>query len=140
MAKDFLVAEGESIFQNLWETDTYMGRPTDYYNITLSLSKEAAKELESARVKVKTYQPTDDSGNPSGDPILQRKFQTRYSFPILNEDNSEFSGTDLPRGSKVRVKFTLGKENPELGVPTYLSAVKILEVAEEEESVTATDF
>jgi len=38
------------------------------------------------------------------------------------------------------VKFTLGKENPEHGVPTYLSAVKILELAEEEESVTATDF
>lgn len=140
MAQNFLVAEGESIFQNLWETDTYMGRPTEYFNITLSLSKETVSELESAKVKVKTYQPTDDSGNPSGDPILQRKFQTRYSFPILNEDNTEFIGTNLPRGSKVRVKFTLGKENPEHGVPTYLSAVKILELAEEEESVTSADF
>jgi hypothetical protein len=59
----------------------------------------------------------------------QRKFSTKYEVPMFDADGNEFSGR-LTRGSKVRVKYAEGKPHPVHGTSTYLSAIKVIELAE----------
>ena len=48
---------------------------------------------------------------------------------MFDAEGNEFNGR-LTRGSKVRVKYAEGKPHPVHGTSTYLSAIKVVELAE----------
>ena len=114
-----MITEGVVAFESLKEHDSYMGQTTGKYTITLTLSPEEAEKVEQCGVKLKFYE-----GNP------QRKFSTAYDVPVVDTEDKPFVG-NLPRGSKVRVLWKEGQPHPVHGVSTYLSRVRVLEVADD---------
>lgn len=122
------VVTGTVAFESLRQTDVYNGMDTGKYNVTLTLDPDSAELLASQGVKTKIYE-----GNQ------QRKFASKYMVDVFNEDGTRFDG-QVTRGSKVRVKYSLGKPHPVHGVSPYLSAVKVLELAEDDMGGDAGDF
>lgn len=118
MPSEKLVTEGTVAFESLRQHDVYKGQSTGKYTLTLTLPENDARSLEQKGVKIKDYE-----GNS------QRKFSSKFSVPILNPDGTPYDG-QVTRGSKVRIQYQCGNPDPTHGVPTYLSAVKVLEVAE----------
>jgi hypothetical protein len=82
------------------------------------LEDAQADELAKKGVKLREYEG-----------VKQRKFSTKYEVPMFDADGNDFSGR-LTRGSKVRVQYAEGKPHPVHGTSTYLSKVKVLELAE----------
>lgn len=122
------VAIGTVAFESLNKTDVYNGMDTGKYNITLTLDEASAQELADKGVNLKEYE-----GNK------QRKFASKYMVDVFNADGTRFNG-QVTRGSKVKVKYSLGKPHPVHGTPPYLSAVKVLELADDMDSEGAGDF
>lgn len=115
---NLFVATGTVAFENLRKRDMYNGKETKY-NITLTLDQDSAEELKSRGVKLREYE-----GNE------QRKFATDYQVGVLDANGMPYDGM-VPRGSKVKVLYTLGKNpTPMHGVIPYLSKVKVVELAE----------
>jgi hypothetical protein len=119
--------EGTVVFSNLVTEDIYRGKPVGY-SVTLELSDVDASFLADNGVKVKTY--VDPEGKYPE--VQQRKFKTN-SKPrkVVDVDDMEVT-TELPRGTKVRVAYAFGEPNPEYGVPCYLNALRVLEMADME--------
>ena len=112
------VLEGNVAFANLDEHEEYQGQSTGKYSLVLSLEPEDADKLASKGVKLREYEGT-----------AQRKFSTKYEVPMFDAEGNEFNGR-LTRGSKVRVKYAEGTPHPVHGTSTYLSAIKVVELAE----------
>jgi len=113
------VIEGVVAFSNLTECDSYKGKSTGRYTLTLVISEASAAQLESMGVKIKEYQDKK-----------QRKFASKYPVrTVVNLDGTPFIG-EIPYGSTVRVAYEIGEEHPEHGVPTYLNAVRVLELSD----------
>ena len=91
------------------------------------MDDEEAVELENMGIKLKEYQGK-----------AQRKFSTKYQVPVFDPDGKEVPASALTYGAKVRLKWTAGKPHPVHGVSPYLSAVKVLEFASQNE--TAEEF
>jgi len=121
-----MVLEGTALFSNLTKFDEYQGKSTERYTLTVALNDDGVKALEDAGVKVKTYIPEE------GEPTKQRKFASKFNVRVMTADGDPFTG-EVPWGSTVRLKYSLGAEHPVHGVSTYLDAVKVLEVAEGQE-------
>ena len=112
------VLEGIVAFESLNQTDVFNGVDTGKYMVTLRLDDDAARELEDAGVKLREYEG-----------VPQRKFATKHPPMVVDADGQPFKGR-VNYGSKVRIKYSLGKPHPVHGVAPYLSAVKVLELAE----------
>ena len=113
------LAEGTVAFQNLQQTEVYQGQDTGRYTLTLSLEEDMASKLSDEGVKVKDYEG-----------IAQRKFASKFPVRIVNANDEPFMGA-IPKGSKVRVQYKLGDSHPVHATPTYLNAVRVLELGEE---------
>jgi len=113
------LAEGTVAFQNLQQTEVYQGQDTGRYTLTLSLDEDMASKLSDEGVKVKDYEG-----------IAQRKFASKFPVRIVNANDEPFTGA-IPKGSKVRVQYKLGDSHPVHATPTYLNAVRVLELGEE---------
>jgi len=112
------VLKGNVTFANLDKHEEYQGQSTGKYSLVLSLEPEDADKLANKGVKLREYEGT-----------AQRKFSTKYEVPMFDAEGNEFNGR-LTRGSKVRVKYAEGKPHPVHGTSTYLSAIKVVELAE----------
>ena len=113
------LAEGTVAFQNLQQTEVYQGQDTGRYTLTLSLEEDMASKLSDEGVKVKDYE------GPA-----QRKFASKFPVRIVNANDEPFMGA-IPKGSLVRVQYKLGDSHPVHATPTYLNAVRVLELGEE---------
>ena len=109
---------------NLLATDVYNGQDTGKYKVKAVLDAAGAAELENAGVKLTDYQGKS-----------QRTFSSKFPVAIFGpEGNEPLELTEeLPYGSKVRVLFKLGAPHPQYGVATYMSALRVLEIAEPSE-------
>ena len=109
---------------NLLATDIFNGQDTGKFKIKAVLDAAGAAELENAGVVLKEYQ-----GNP------QRTFSSKFPVPIYGPEGNETIELDseLPYGSKVRVLFKLGAPHPSYGTATYISAIRVLEIAQPSE-------
>lgn len=112
------IIEGVVAFESLNQTDVFNGMDTGKYNVTIKLTDDAAMELADQGVKLKEYEG-----------VPQRKFATKHPPMIVDADGQPFKGK-VTFGSKVRLKYSLGKPHPVHGVAPYLNAVKVLELAE----------
>ena len=126
MAATATVIEGIVNFSNVTQHDVYNGQSTGAYSMTITIDEEDAAFLASQGVKIKDYQ-----GNK------QRKFKSKYDIMRVDADGNRFEG-EIPYNSKVRLKFKSGPAHPVHGTPTYLEAVKVLELPEMSEE--AVDF
>jgi len=124
----FDVIEGTVNFSNITKHDEYMGQSTGAFSMTVTLSDEDANQLAAKGVKIKDYQGSK-----------QRKFKSRFDVKAFDADGDEWSG-EVPYNSKVRLKYKLGPQHPVHGVSTYLEAVKVLEVADNEATADAAEF
>ena len=113
------LAEGTVAFQNLQQTEVYQGQDTGRYTLTLSVEEDMASKLSDEGVKVKDYEGT-----------AQRKFASKFPVRIVNANDEPFMGA-IPKGSLVRVQYKLGDSHPVHATPTYLNAVRVLELGEE---------
>lgn len=113
------LAEGTVAFQNLQQTEVYQGQDTGRYTLTLSLEEDMASKLSDEGVKVKDYEGT-----------AQRKFASKFPVRIVNANDEPFMGA-IPKGSLVRVQYKLGDSHPVHATPTYLNAIRVLELGEE---------
>jgi hypothetical protein len=90
------------------------------------MSEEDASALSADGVKIKEYEGAK-----------QRKFKSKYDIMRVDADGNRFEG-EIPYNSKVRLKYKSGPAHPVHGTPTYLEAVKVLELPEMTEE--AVDF
>lgn len=119
-------AEGTIAFSNVLTQDQYKGKDVGF-NVVLTLDESSANELSGMGVKLKEYEGS-----------MQRKFKSNYDVEILDVDGNEMElAEELPRGSKVRLLWAKGQMNSDYGLGTYLSKVKVLEIAEPQDN---TDF
>jgi len=120
------VIEGTVNFSNVTQHDVYNGQSTGAYSLTITMSEEDATALSAEGVKIKEY-----------DGAKQRKFKSKYDIMRVDADGNRFEG-EIPYNSKVRLKYKSGPAHPVHGTPTYLEAVKVLELPEMSEE--AVDF
>jgi hypothetical protein len=120
------VIEGTVNFSNVTQHDVYNGQSTGAYSLTITMSEEDATALSADGVKIKDY-----------DGAKQRKFKSKYDIMRVDADGNRFEG-EIPYNSKVRLKYKSGPAHPVHGTPTYLEAVKVLELPEM--SAEAVDF
>tara|TARA_R110000796_G_scaffold217267_1_gene333312 strand:+ start:116 stop:487 length:372 start_codon:yes stop_codon:yes gene_type:complete len=111
------LATGTIAFSNLTEHDVYKGQSTGKFNVVLRLDDAEAAKLAGLGVKLGTYEGVE-----------QRKFVTQYPVKVVDLDDKPVVG-ELPRGSEVRVAFDT-KPNDEHGTLTYLTAVRVVSMAE----------
>ena len=117
------VITGKVAFANLTEHEVFNGQSTGKYSVVVTLDEEAADKLAAEGVKLKTYK------NES-----QRKFATKFEdFTVVDIDGEPVSRGSVRWGDTVRIKYGLGKPHPVHGTATYLSKVKVLELAEASE-------
>ena len=117
------VIEGTVNFSNVTQHDVYNGQSTGAYSLTITMSEEDATALSAEGVKIKEY-----------DGAKQRKFKSKYDIVRVDSDGNRFEG-EIPYNSKVRLKYKSGPAHPVHGTPTYLEAVKVLELPEMNEEV-----
>ena len=119
------VISGKAAFINLTEHEQYQGQSTGKYSIVVTLDNPSAELLKGQGVKVRLYEDSH-----------QRKFASKFDTPIFDINNDPFIGT-IPRGSLVKVQYTLGQEHPVHGITPYLDKIRVVELAE---SDTDEDF
>lgn len=117
------VIEGKVAFSHVTETDFYKGQDTGQYSLTVTMDPDTAKVLEDLGVQVKDYE-----GTP------QRKFKSKFHVEVVDAEDRPFAG-EIPRGSSVRLLYKLGQDHPQWGVTTYLNKVRVLEVADQTDTV-----
>lgn len=109
---------GKVAFSSVSKTDEYNGQDTGYYSLTVTLDDGDAEILKQKGVRLKEYEGS-----------FQRKFKSKYAVEALNLDDSPYLG-EIPRGSDVRVVFTMGPEHPTWGPSTYLGKIRVVQEAE----------
>lgn len=114
------VASGVVAFESLRKTDVYLGQDTGRYTLTLTLDDGSVSPLEDAGVKVKEYEGKK-----------QRKFASKFPVKVIDANDQPVEGP-VPYGSKVRVLYNTGPAHPVHGTPTYMNAVRVIELAEAE--------
>lgn len=113
-----MIIEGVVAFSNLTKEELYQGRPTGKYSLVVALDDSSVEALQEKGVKLKVYQDK-----------TQRKFVTKKQIPILDSSNQTFQG-EIPWGSKVRLSVALGPVSPIHGPSTYMNAVRVLELSQ----------
>ena len=113
------VLTGKAAFINLTETEQYQGQDTGRYTLTVTLDDDAAQMLSSQGVKLRDYEGT-----------AQRKFSSKYPVKIIDAEDNPFIGP-VTRGSTIRLSYKTGPAHPIHGTPTYLNAVRVLELADD---------
>ena len=120
------VTTGVVAFCDLNEHEVFKGKSTGRFSIVVTMEDEAASKLADMGVKVKEYEGKK-----------QRKFSSKFDVPVLDL-NGEKVSKDIPFGSTVRLAWKDGAEHPEHGVPTYLDAVRLVEL--NESAITNPEF
>ena len=124
MAKSALVTTGVVAFSNITQHDSYKGKSTGKYNVTITMSDAEAQKLSDMGVTVKEY--TKDDGTV----LKQRKYSTQYHVPVVDLDNETWAG-EVPFGSEVRVAWIPSDDvDPDYGRATYLHKVRLVKAAE----------
>jgi len=113
------VLTGKAAFVNLTETEQYQGQDTGRYTLTVTLDDDAAQMLSSQGVKLRDYEGT-----------AQRKFSSKYPVKVIDAEDNPFIGP-VTRGSTIRLSYKTGPAHPVHGTPTYLNAVRVLELADD---------
>jgi hypothetical protein len=113
------VLTGKAAFVNLTETEQYQGQDTGRYTLTVTLDDSTAEMLSNQGVKLRDYE-----GTP------QRKFSSRYPVKVIDADDNPFVGS-ITRGSTIRLSYKTGPAHPIHGTPTYLNAVRVVELADD---------
>ena len=113
------VLTGKAAFINLTETEQYQGQDTGRYTLTVTLDDDAAQMLSEQGVKLRDYEGT-----------AQRKFSSKYPVKIIDAEDNPFIGP-VTRGSTIRLSYKTGPAHPVHGTPTYLNAVRVLELADD---------
>jgi len=121
------MVSGKVAFSSVTKTDEYNGQDTGAYSVTVTLDDDSAESLGSEGIRLKEYEGTQ-----------QRKFKSKYPIEIYNMDDSDFQG-EIPRGSAVRLVFSKGPKHPTWGPSTYVTKVRVVEVAERGDD-TPDDF
>lgn len=114
------VIEGKAQFIHLRETESYDGKDTGRYSLTLTLDDDTSNELSSNGVRLKSY-------GEGSDAIMQRKFASKFPVRVIDAEGEPYAG-DIPAGSTVRVAYKYGNEHPVYGVPVYMDGVRVLEL------------
>jgi hypothetical protein len=112
------VTNGVVAFCDLKEHEVYKGKSTGRFSLVVTLDDAEASKLADKGIKVKTYEDKK-----------QRKFSSKFDVRVVDMDNVPTDKT-IPYGSKVRLAWADGPSHPEHGVPTYLDAVRVVELAE----------
>lgn len=113
------VLTGKAAFVNLTETEQYQGQDTGKYTLTVTLNQDTAEMLSNQGVKLRDYE-----GTP------QRKFSSKYPVKVIDADDNPFVGS-ITRGSTIRLSYKTGPAHPIHGTPTYLNAVRVVELADD---------
>jgi len=113
------VLTGKAAFVNLTETEQYQGQDTGKYTLTVTLNQDTAEMLSNQGVKLRHYE-----GTP------QRKFSSKYPVKVIDADDNPFVGP-ITRGSILRLSYKTGPAHPVHGTPTYLNAVRVVELADD---------
>ena len=113
------VLTGKAAFVNLTETEQYQGQDTGRYTLTVTLDDDAAQMLSSQGVKLRDYEGK-----------AQRKFSSKYPVRVIDAEDNPFIGP-ITRGSTIRLSYKTGPAHPVHGTPTYLNAVRVLELADD---------
>jgi len=119
------VVSGKVAFAHLDSTEIFNGQDTGKYTLTITLDDENAELLAKQGVKLKDYQDSK-----------QRKFRTKFNVKVIDANDQPFVG-NIPRGSTVRLSYKTAAPDPINGTPTYLNAVRVLEVAEDSSGIDA---
>ena len=113
------VLTGKAAFVNLTETEQYQGQHTGRYTLTVTLDNDAAQMLSAQGVKLRDYEGT-----------AQRKFSSKYPVKVIDAEDNPFIGP-VTRGSTIRLSYKTGPAHPVHGTPTYLNAVRVVELADD---------
>ena len=113
------VLTGKAAFINLTETEQYQGQDTGRYTLTVTLDEDTAQMLSSQGVKLRDYEGT-----------AQRKFSSKYPVKVIDAEDNPFIGP-ITRGSTIRLSYKTGPAHPVHGTPTYLNAVRVVELADD---------
>jgi hypothetical protein len=113
------VLTGKAAFVNLTETEQYQGQDTGRYTLTVTLDSDAAQMLSQQGVKLRDYEGT-----------AQRKFSSKYPVKVIDAEDNPFIGP-ITRGSTIRLSYKTGPAHPVHGTPTYLNAVRVVELADD---------
>ena len=111
--------EGIAQFSHLVQTEEYNGQDTNKFSLTITVDEDSADMLQKSGVKLRTYEGQS-----------QRKFASKFPVKIVDVNDQPFIG-NVTRGSKVRLQYKEGPQHPVHGTSTYLTAVRVLELAEE---------
>jgi len=113
------VLTGKAAFVNLTETEQYQGQDTGRYTLTVTLDDDSAQMLSSQGVKLRDYEGK-----------AQRKFSSKYPVRVIDAEDNPFIGP-ITRGSTIRLSYKTGPAHPVHGTPTYLNAVRVIELADD---------
>jgi len=113
-----MIIEGVVAFSNITKEEQYQGRSTGKYSMVIALDETSVEALQQKGVKLKVYQDK-----------TQRKFVTKKKIPVMDASNDTFQG-EIPWGSKVRLSVALGPVSPIHGPSTYMNAVRVLELSQ----------
>jgi len=113
------VLTGKAAFVNLTETEQYQGQDTGRYTLTVTLDDDAAQMLSQQGVKLRDYEG-----------VSQRKFSSKYPVKVIDAEDNPFIGP-VTRGSTIRLSYKTGPAHPVHGTPTYLNAVRVVELADD---------
>ena len=109
---------GTAAFSSVSKHDEYMGESTGKFNLTVGLDGSDAAKLEDLGVRLKDYEGT-----------AQRKFTSKFDVEVIDMDGNPFVG-EIPRGSEVRVLYTLGPVHPQWGPSTFMNKVRVVKLGE----------
>jgi hypothetical protein len=126
------IAQWAKVFDSNKELRDWQGNPHDFgglFKIDVILDKENKALYKTSGTSGKGK--FDDDGNFIA--TFKRKEKERFEWAggapkVLNSDDSLFTGTMIPNGSKVEVEFTVYTTSMSPG--TRLESVKVLELAE----------
>lgn len=111
-----MLTEGVVAFSCVTKNDVYNGQDTGKKSVTIVINEDEARKLEDLGVRVKQYEDKE-----------QRKFTSKYPISVVDVDGDPFT-TEIPRGSRVRVKWKLGGDFGNNGNATYAEAIRVLEL------------
>ena len=114
-----MVLTGTAAFINLDEHEVFQGQSTGRYTLTVTLDDDAAQMLSSQGVKLRDYEGK-----------AQRKFSSKYPVRVIDAEDNPFIGP-ITRGSTIRLSYKTGPAHPVHGTPTYLNAVRVVELADD---------
>ena len=117
-----MIIEGNVAFSNVTKHESFNGQSTGKYSVVVTLDEGTAAALRDQGVKLKQYQDA-----------YQRKFASKFDIRVIDANDEPVRG-EIPRGSKVRLSFKVGAPHPVHGATPYLTAVRVVEFAEDSSS------